>query len=139
MSEEYVILVNGESEGPFSEHQLRAMVENGELTLKDKISAPGWDGWIAMRDVPGLNLPPTLPEGFSQWHESEPRKEGDLTARTFFGMLFVVTILFAPTGIAMLRRHPNTAGIVVVNWFLGWTIVGWAVALVWSLYEEKRG
>lgn len=44
------------------------------------------------------------------------------------GLLFY----FAPTAIALLRGHANTASIAVVNLFLGWSLVGWVVALAWS-------
>ena len=42
-------------------------------------------------------------------------------------------IYFLPTGIAMLRSHPNTVAIFLVNFLLGWICVGWIVALVWSV------
>jgi hypothetical protein len=44
-----------------------------------------------------------------------------------------IGIYFAPTIVAAIRRHPNTAPIVVVNILLGWTLVGYVVALAWSL------
>jgi hypothetical protein len=37
-----------------------------------------------------------------------------------------------PTIIAVVRHHRNTLAIVLVNIFLGWTGVGWLVALIWS-------
>lgn len=44
----------------------------------------------------------------------------------------------APLGIALLRGHPNTAPVAVVNLFLGWTLVGWVVALAWALSATER-
>jgi len=38
-----------------------------------------------------------------------------------------------PTIIAVLRSHPKAAPITVVNLLLGWTCIGYIVALVWSL------
>lgn len=35
------------------------------------------------------------------------------------------------------REHPNATAIGVFNFFLGWTFIGWVVALVWSLGNTK--
>ena len=37
-----------------------------------------------------------------------------------------------PWIVARKRRHPNLDGIVVVNLFLGWTVLGWIAALTWA-------
>jgi hypothetical protein len=50
-------------------------------------------------------------------------------------LLFVIGAL--PTIIVAFRRHPDWKPIVAVNWLLGWTILGWVVALVWSLRPIK--
>jgi hypothetical protein len=49
---------------------------------------------------------------------------------------FVVLPLLAywiPTFIALARHVPAKAQVVVVNLFLGWTVIGWVVALVMAL------
>jgi hypothetical protein len=38
-----------------------------------------------------------------------------------------------PTIIALARRRHNTLAIFLLNFFLGWTFVGWVVSLVWSV------
>lgn len=40
---------------------------------------------------------------------------------------------FIPSIIAYQKRKANRAAILAVNVFLGWTFVGWVVALVWAL------
>jgi hypothetical protein len=35
--------------------------------------------------------------------------------------------------IAFSRKHHNTVGILAVNLLLGWTCIGWIVALVWAV------
>ena len=40
---------------------------------------------------------------------------------------------FLPTGLAMLRSHPNVMPIFLINFLLGWICIGWIVALVWSV------
>ncbi len=46
--------------------------------------------------------------------------------------ILVILIYMFPTINANGRHHRNTAAITVLNVFLGWTFVGWVVALVWS-------
>ncbi len=45
---------------------------------------------------------------------------------------------FAPTIIAGLRRKKNAVAIFLLNLLLGWTIIGWIVALIWSVTHESR-
>lgn len=45
---------------------------------------------------------------------------------------------FIPSIVAWNRGHQNTAAIVVLNLLLGWSFIGWVVALVWSFTEVKR-
>jgi len=42
-------------------------------------------------------------------------------------------VYFIPYFIASIRNHNNHAHILVVNLTLGWTILGWFAALIWSL------
>ncbi|MCZ6557290.1 MAG: superinfection immunity protein [SAR324 cluster bacterium] len=48
------------------------------------------------------------------------------------GICAIITY-FIPTIIASTRNHHNTRAIMALNILLGWTLVGWTVALVWSL------
>ena len=50
-------------------------------------------------------------------------------------VLFIVSfaIYFLPTWIAGGRNHHQQNAIMVLNLFLGWTFVGWVVALVWAV------
>jgi hypothetical protein len=44
---------------------------------------------------------------------------------------------FLPFAIALFRNHRNLLAIGALNLFLGWSIIGWVVALVWALtYQE---
>lgn len=38
-----------------------------------------------------------------------------------------------PFSVALWRGHPATTNIFLVNFLLGWTLIGWIVALIWSL------
>ena len=44
-------------------------------------------------------------------------------------------IYFIPCWVA-LRRKVNAAGIIALNFFLGWTLIGWVAALIWALSAE---
>ncbi len=48
------------------------------------------------------------------------------------GVALGLGLLFLPTLIAKSRNHPNTLAIFLVNLFLGWTFIGWMVALIWA-------
>ena len=49
----------------------------------------------------------------------------------FFGFGFVM--YFLPTVIALLREKRDKLSIFLLNFFLGWSLIGWVVALVWAL------
>lgn len=47
-----------------------------------------------------------------------------------FLLLFLLLGLYLlPTFIALDRKVPHTGSVVVINLFLGWTLIGWVVAL----------
>lgn len=52
----------------------------------------------------------------------------------FFGFGFVM--YFLPSLIALVRSKRDTTAICLLNFFLGWTFVGWVVALVWALKTD---
>ena len=46
--------------------------------------------------------------------------------------LIVVAIYVTPAFVAWERGHKNLLAIAVFNLFLGWTGLGWAVAMAWA-------
>lgn len=54
-------------------------------------------------------------------------------------VLFVIVIpfYFLPTIIALARKKNNRTAIFVLNFFLGWTFLGWIVSLVWALTSNR--
>ena len=48
-----------------------------------------------------------------------------------------IVIHFLPWLIALGRNHPNTMAIFCLNLFLGWTLIGWVGALIWSVLRQK--
>jgi hypothetical protein len=46
------------------------------------------------------------------------------------GILFAFFIYFLPSVVGYHKR--NASAIIILNLFLGWTLIGWVVALVWA-------
>ena len=44
---------------------------------------------------------------------------------------------FLPSALAILRGHQSWWAIVALNLLLGWTIIGWIGALIWSLTAPR--
>ena len=55
-------------------------------------------------------------------------------------VLFIVLLLlyFLPCFIASNRKHPQTAPIIILTLFGGWTGVLWVACLAWSLCGLKK-
>lgn len=53
-----------------------------------------------------------------------------------FGFGFV--LYFLPSIIAIARSKRDTTAILVLNLLLGWTAIGWVIALVWALKEDVQ-
>ena len=54
-------------------------------------------------------------------------------------IIIVFIIYFIPSIIAIyFREHPSQTAIFVVNLFLGWSLLGWVVALAWSLTNPTK-
>jgi len=49
----------------------------------------------------------------------------------------LLAIYFIPTIVTARQRHHNLSAICALNVLLGWTFVGWTVALVWSLTKTS--
>ena len=52
----------------------------------------------------------------------------------FFGLTFL--FYFLPTIIAFARSKRDAMSIFLLNLFLGWTLIGWVVALVWAAKHD---
>jgi len=46
------------------------------------------------------------------------------------GLLLILLVLyFVPTAVAVNRAHHQLSAILIINLFLGWTFLGWVIAL----------
>lgn len=62
---------------------------------------------------------------------------GSLSIIDWLVLLLSLFIYFLPTVIANRNDHHNTTGIFLVNLLLGWTLIGWVAALVWSVSKPR--
>ncbi len=53
------------------------------------------------------------------------------------GIIIFLSLYFLPTIIAFIRKKENKISILVLNFFLGWTLIGWVLSLVWALAVDK--
>lgn len=57
-----------------------------------------------------------------------------------YGKIVGVVLLllyYMPIIIAIKRRHQNIIGLGILNFFFGWTIIGWFGALIWSVSAQE--
>jgi Superinfection immunity protein/zinc-ribbon domain len=52
-----------------------------------------------------------------------------------FTFTFMMVLYFLPSIIG--RDKKDALGIFLVNLFLGWTLIGWVVALLWACSSDK--
>ena len=53
-------------------------------------------------------------------------------------ILFLFVMYWLPTLIAIVRQTPSALGVAMLNFFLGWTVVGWIVAFIWACAADTR-
>jgi hypothetical protein len=53
-------------------------------------------------------------------------------------VIFAVIFFFLPSIVAGTRHHRNREAICLLNLLLGWTFLGWVVALIWAVYRDKQ-
>jgi Superinfection immunity protein len=51
-------------------------------------------------------------------------------------LIFFLSFYFLPTIVASVNRKKNLAAIFALNLFLGWSFIGWVIALVWALAHD---
>jgi hypothetical protein len=53
-----------------------------------------------------------------------------------FVIVPALAVYFAPSIIARIRQNRKFPAILAVNLLLGWTLIGWIGALIWSFRDE---
>jgi hypothetical protein len=57
---------------------------------------------------------------------------------TLFVILAGFVLSLLPTWVAIGRNCKATGGIFVINLFLGWTVLGWIIALAWAAAGDPK-
>ena len=52
--------------------------------------------------------------------------------------LVPLLLYFLPWIIALARGHHNAGAIFLLNLLLGWTVIGWLFAFIWSFTSVRR-
>jgi uncharacterized BrkB/YihY/UPF0761 family membrane protein len=58
---------------------------------------------------------------------------------TAIAVLFLLALYFLPTILAAVRKHPSVGAVAVINFFFGWTVIGWILALAKAAGNASRG
>jgi len=53
------------------------------------------------------------------------------------GDILVIAFYFIPTIVAISRKVPNAGSVFLINLLLGWTVIGWVVALVKAVKSKR--
>ena len=70
---------------------------------------------------------------FGSGQADADRERAQKAAEWVFTVLVVLPLYVAPSVVAFARRHVNRVPILALNLLLGWTLLGWVLALVWAL------
>jgi hypothetical protein len=62
------------------------------------------------------------------------------------GAAVALNVLFAlgfiaywvPAAVAIFRKHPQWVAILILNFFGGWTLIGWVIAIVWAFVVPEK-
>lgn len=57
---------------------------------------------------------------------------------SLLGLVIGTGLYFLPTIIAGVRKKRNLISIGLLNLLLGWTVIGWIIALIWAFAHEDR-
>ena len=52
-------------------------------------------------------------------------------------ILTLLALYFLPSFVAIARKHHQASTVFVINLFLGWTFIGWVVALAMAVSAVK--
>lgn len=73
--------------------------------------------------------------GMGQTPANQLNEFGTFVSASFF--LLAPVLYFYPMYEAYIHKQPNFFSIFALNLFLGWTLVGWVVALVWAIKSQE--
>jgi hypothetical protein len=61
-----------------------------------------------------------------------------LTGRGLAASGAILAVYFLPAIVAHWRHHHSASAILLLNLLLGWTVLGWGIAIVWATTTPRR-
>ena len=118
-----------------AEKWFRMAAAKGDIPAKQSLEALASQRQSAPAKVAEASTPNT-----STTTAREQDRSADLSGGTIFIGLVILAIVFylLPTFVAQSRRHNNAGAILALNLLLGWTFLGWVMALVWALTDNTQ-
>ena len=52
------------------------------------------------------------------------------------GLAFIIALYPLPIAVAAVRKHKASLDIIVTNLWLGWTVIGWFMVMVWACNSD---
>ena len=68
----------------------------------------------------------------------EPKERAANDMSVAIGLIVILALYFIPTIIAVSKGLRNAGAIFAMNLLLGWSFIGWVVALIWSLTNDAK-
>ena len=116
----------------FIPESLRAPRHRPVFQVKQaRASTPAWNAWViglALGSVPLCLVFSAIGGGWATVGQ---------VVLTIYGVVIGLAIYLLPTILAVMGDKTNWVAIAALNILLGWTFVGWVVALVWSLTKDR--
>lgn len=64
--------------------------------------------------------------------------DGSLSGGAAAGLVIIIGLYFVPTIVAAIRHVPNVGSVIVINTLLGWSIIGWIIALAMAARSSPQ-
>lgn len=143
VAHQWFIVRADKEEGPYTDADLHRMLDAGAIDADTFAYKPGLPDWVRLRDT-ALHDQPRLKDSwiialallllavalFAMFI--------DPSFRRFIPFIAGAALYFIPTYVAHCRTHHQFPAICALNILLGWTFIGWAVALIWALIKPSK-
>jgi Superinfection immunity protein len=101
-------------------------------TSAGQAALPGAPASDPSRNAPGTPMPPAA-VGVARAASAAGSESAGAGIAGLIIVLLLAGFYFLPAIIAGARHHHNAVAVFFLNLFLGWTLVGWVIALVWAI------
>ena len=150
MTQQYYIQSGENQRGPLTRKEVENLLFSRQCTESDLIWCEGMGDYIPIaqmwpKDAPGrfgtargmaaaIGIAAALVLVVVGMSTNNPALH---LAGWLVGWALGLLFYFIPSLIAWNREHRNLAAIVLLNLLLGWTFLGWVIALIWSATAQR--